>query len=254
MALAVIPSRFHSTRFDGKPLARVGSEALVARVARRVLESGVVSQVLVATDDRRIAAAVAHLDVQVRVDPPGHPFACGTDRVAAAAEGYPHQRIINVQGDEALVDSAALAAALRAMEGNDMGTVASSAAHPSELTSGDVVKVDVDPRTGRALDFSRRQRPRDTLAHVGLYAFWRHSLERFASLAPSPREQAEGLEQLRALEAGMSIGVGVVTSPHIGINRPADLDTLARIRGAEPATKYAAPETGLRNEASRRSM
>ena len=232
MALAVIPSRFHSTRFDGKALARVGSEALVARVARRVLQAGVASQVLVATDDERIAAAVAHLEVEVVVEAPERTFASGSDRVAAALAGYPHQRIINVQGDEALVDAGVLTAALQAMEGNDMGTVATSAAAPSELASEDVVKVWVDPRTGRALDFSRRWLPGTTLAHVGVYAFWRHALRHFASLDQSARERAEGLEQLRALEGGLSIGVETVPTPHLGINRPADLDALAQLRGA----------------------
>ena len=226
MALAVIPSRFHSTRFDGKALAQVGGEPLVARVARRVLQADVFSQVVVATDDRRIAQAVEHLDVAVHLDT-GRAFACGTDRVAAAAQAYPHARVVNVQGDEAMVTRDVLTAALAALEGSDMGTVATAAeTTPGRLAHGDVVKVAVDAGQGRALDFSRGPLPGARLIHLGVYAFWRHSLERFASLAQSPRELDEGLEQLRALQAGMTIGVRQVQAAHLGINRPADLAAL----------------------------
>jgi len=223
MVIAVIPSRFHSTRFPGKSLALIEGEPLVARVARRVLAAGVADEVLVATDDARIAAAAEAVGCPAHVS--RAPFRSGSDRVAEAVRGRQAAQILNVQGDEALVDGEVLRAALEALEGCDLGTVATLAGD-DELAGADAVKVALDGQ-GRARAFSRRRLPGAQLLHLGVYAFERGALERFAALPSSPGEQGEGLEQLRALEQGMTIGVRLVRARHLAVNRPGDLDRLA---------------------------
>ena len=229
-AVIIIPARYKSSRLPGKPLVDIRGKSMIRRTWEQCTHVLPENKIYVATDDQRIVDHCAENGMQAVMT--GEDCLTGTDRVYQAALQIEADIYINVQGDEALVDAGVLTAAALALEGNDMGTVATSAAAPSELASEDVVKVWVDPRTGRALDFSRRWLPGTTLAHVGVYAFWRHALRHFASLDQSARERAEGLEQLRALEGGLSIGVETVPTPHLGINRPADLDALAQLRGA----------------------
>lgn len=228
--VAVIPARFASRRFPGKALVPIADEPLVARVARAVLDSGCVDHVIVATDDRRIAEAVSALDVEVSLS--HKPFRRGTDRVAATVAGHGEadraQAILNVQGDEAFVGRDVLGRALEALAGADIGTVGAPLAE-REHNHLDVVKVCA--AGGRALWFGRGRTPGElgpALAHVGVYAFTRPALARFAALPSSPPEVRCDLEQLRALNAGMSIGVRAVRSHHRAINTPEDLELVRR--------------------------
>jgi 3-deoxy-manno-octulosonate cytidylyltransferase (CMP-KDO synthetase) len=241
MIVAVIPARYRSRRFPGKPLAPVSGIPLVAHVARRVVESAVAERVIVATDDPRIAEAVARSGCAVELHLSSEPFASGSDRVAEAVsrlEGA--EVVINVQGDEALVDAAMLRAAIAALESgpSEIGTVAAPVEDPSLLDDPNAVKVAIDGE-GRALAFARRLEGLGTagagggvLHHGGVYAFTRASLVRFAALPPSRAEVEEGLEQLRALEAGMRIGVARIERPLASVNTPEDLARACALLGA----------------------
>lgn len=220
--LAVIPSRYGSKRFPGKPLALIEGVPLVRRVTERVVASGVADLVVMATDDERIAAAVAGLPVRVmRSD---RCFRSGTDRVAAAVRAGRGDKVLNVQGDEAFADKGMLLAALQALEGNDVGTVAAPLG-PGDLSCADTVKVSLDER-GRALAFSRTAELSGVavLRHLGVYAFTADSLARFSALPTGMGERSERLEQLRVLERGWRIGVGRVASAGRAINSPRDLE------------------------------
>ncbi len=228
MVIAIVPSRLHASRFPGKALATVAGVPLVALVVERTLGSGVADQVWLATDDARIADAVtarcagarAHLDDGTR-------FVCGSDRVAALAarlELAPDDVVLNVQGDEALVNAEMLEAALAALalNGAVMGTVAAPL-DPTQVDEPDVVKVTVGG-DGLAAAFSRRSLDDPgQLAHVGIYAFTAGSLRTFAALPPGRAEVAQGLEQLRAVEHGMTIGVARVRRVSLAVNRPEDI-------------------------------
>jgi 3-deoxy-manno-octulosonate cytidylyltransferase (CMP-KDO synthetase) len=228
MVIAIVPSRLHSSRFPGKALATVTGIPLVALVVERTLASGVADQVWLATDDARIADAVAArcADAQVHLDDSAT-FACGSDRVAALAarlELAPNDVILNVQGDEALIDAEVLEAALAALalDGAAMGTVAAPLAQ-TQVDEPDVVKVTVSS-DGLAAAFSRRSLDDPgQLAHVGVYAFTADSLRTFAALPPGRAEVAQGLEQLRAVEQGMTIGVACVRCESLAVNRPEDI-------------------------------
>lgn len=228
--VAAIPSRFHSSRFPGKALIPLLGVPLIARVAKQVVESGVAHRVIVATDDRRIARAVETTGAQVHLS--HRAFVCGTDRVAEAVDTLDPaaDTIINVQGDEPLVDAKMLRAALEALEGHDVGTVAVPPAPGQDLTNPDTVKVLVDPR-GRARSFGRAADPGagQPLVHVGIYAFKRATLGRFASLPVCDAERRWGLEQLRAMEAGMTVGVVSVARTLQSVNRPGDVPLVERL-------------------------
>lgn len=233
--LAVIPARLASTRLPQKPLQLLGGVPLVQHVVDRVREAGVADRVVVATDAEAIAAVVRGAGGEAVLTAPDHES--GTDRVAEVArkpEFASFDIIVNVQGDEPFLEPAALAGAIArvAERGDDVGT----AAAPLDLR--DVadparVKVVLDAE-GRALYFSRSVIPhwRDAtpapddlyLQHIGLYAFARPALQRWTALPPSRLERAERLEQLRALEAGLTIGVARLTAPVLpGIDTPDDL-------------------------------
>ena len=230
MVTVVIPSRLHSSRFPGKALIPLRGVPLITRVAQQVVRSGVAGRVIVATDDEGIAAAVVGAGVEVHLEQ--GPFASGTDRVAAAIQALAEDSevIINVQGDEPLVDEGVLRAALAALQGNDIGTVASRPAPGQDLTDPDTVKVLVGA-DGRARCFDRRLPPdaRGPLVHVGIYAFGRRALARFAGLPVCAAERRHRLEQLRALEAGMSIGVARVEGALRSVNRPGDVSRVEQI-------------------------
>jgi 3-deoxy-manno-octulosonate cytidylyltransferase (CMP-KDO synthetase) len=224
MVIAVIPSRYHSTRFPGKALVSLGSEPLITRVARRVLESGVADRVVVATDHEEIARAARRAGAEVWED--GAEYRSGSDRVAAAARamGGAPEVVLNVQGDEVMVDREVLERAVAALPGNVMGTVAAPL-DGEGLGDPDTVKVRLCEAGNRAADFSRTgvetARP---LAHVGVYSFTPATLRRFTRLPTSRREREEGLEQLRFLEAGLPIGVRVLERRQVvAVNRPGDL-------------------------------
>ena len=232
--LGVIPARLGSTRLPRKPLQLLAGEPLVNRVAERVREHGVVDRIVVATDAREIAAVVERLGVEVVMTHDRHQT--GTERVAEVA-GRPEFRgydlVVNIQGDEPFVTREAISGSLdRVRAGDDVGTVA--APLDAEMADDPArVKVVTD-RRGRALYFSRavipfRRDPADPAEglywqHVGVYAYTRSALARWVALAPSPAELAEKLEQLRALQDGMTIGVTRLAEPALpGIDTPDDL-------------------------------
>ncbi len=226
-------------RLPGKPLlARTGKPLVVhtleaARAARRV------SRVVVATDDERIAAAVRAAGGEAVMTSPD--CASGTDRVAEAAARLPGEDVVvNVQGDEPEIEPAALDALIEALEADprvEMGTLAAPLGDPEEAARPSVVKVVMDGR-GDALYFSRAPIPhrRDpagpaaTLRHVGVYAYRRAFLARFAALPPTPLERTESLEQLRALEHGHRIRVVRVARAPAGIDTPEDYEAFVRRR------------------------
>jgi len=234
-ALGVIPARLASTRLSRKPLQLLGGRPLIVRVAERVSETGILDRVVVATDAPEVLAAVESAGFGAVLTAASHES--GTDRVAEVA-AMPAFRsygcVLNVQGDEPFLTRDALTGALGRVtrDGDDIGT----AAAPLEgewIADPSRVKVVCDQQ-GRALYFSRSPIPfwRDGgpaptglyWQHIGLYAFTREALARWGTLEPTQLERAERLEQLRALEHGLTIGVARLTEPaEPGIDTPEDL-------------------------------
>jgi 3-deoxy-manno-octulosonate cytidylyltransferase (CMP-KDO synthetase) len=235
--IAIIPARYSSSRFPGKPLAQLGGKPLVQHVLERAHEAGVFDAVWVATDDERIADAVRAAGGEARMTRSDH--ATGTERVAELAADLPADSlIVNVQGDEPLLPPALLQDLVRcAHEGLDIVTAAYPAVDEGAFRSPHVVKVVLD-RRGDALYFSRAPIPHALdaesrwLRHVGLYAFRQAALARFVSLPPADLERREGLEQLRALENGMRIHVLVTRHETLGVDTPEDLKAVAIRLGA----------------------
>lgn len=249
----VVPARFASTRLPGKPLADIAGQPMIVRVAAAASRTSA-EGVWVATDDLRIADAVRQHGYDAVMTRADHPS--GTDRIAEVAEqlGWDDGDIVvNVQGDEPLLDPALIEAVAGALHDNPEAVMA-TACHPL-TTAGDyfnpnVVKVVCDAR-GRALYFSRASIPwdRDRLAakpdlmpaglpahrHIGLYAYRVRFLRRYGELAASPLERCESLEQLRVLWHGYSIQVvSVDHPPAAGVDTPEDLE---RVRGLFDAEK-----------------
>ncbi|MDQ6987135.1 MAG: 3-deoxy-manno-octulosonate cytidylyltransferase [Mariprofundaceae bacterium] len=224
-----IPARFSSTRFPGKPLALLAGKPMIAHVVARAQEADV-GDVFVATDDERIADAVRDCGVQVCMTRADH--ASGTDRLAEAVADMDCDVVINVQGDEPLIDPAAIKAVLEPFDGEPalaMATLAHPIRDEFDLNDPNVVKVVCDA-AGHALYFSRSPIPflRDEAAatplqHVGLYAYRRDFIMKYSTLLPSPLEQAEHLEQLRVLHHGYAIGVRIGDFHCLGIDTPEDL-------------------------------
>ncbi|HEX7828795.1 MAG TPA: 3-deoxy-manno-octulosonate cytidylyltransferase [Thermoanaerobaculia bacterium] len=229
-SLIVIPARWASTRFPGKPLAPIAGVSLVQRVYERASQSQRATAIYVATDDQRIFDHVAGFGGKV-VRPEGD-FATGTDRISAALplietlEGAPFDVIVNVQGDEPLIDISSVDALIARLEASPVGiaTLACPLETDYEFLARDVVKVVMDS-IGNAIYFSRAPiGSRETaLRHIGVYAYRRAALERFVALEQSPLERAESLEQLRAIQHGFRIAVSRTAKPHLGVDRPEDV-------------------------------
>ena len=227
----VIPARYSSTRLPGKPLLRETGKYLIQHVYERACAVRGVNQVVVATDDGRIAAAVAHFGGRCVMTRRDHPS--GTDRVAEVARGLDADLIVNLQGDEPLIDPNSLELLAELMAKNAaavMATLAVPIRSDDQLRNPNCVKVVCDG-TGGALYFSRSPipfvrdaapdfaaRPPRFLQHLGLYAYRRNFLLRLANLPPAPLEQAEKLEQLRVLAHGFRIQVGIVEQPGLGVD------------------------------------
>jgi 3-deoxy-manno-octulosonate cytidylyltransferase (CMP-KDO synthetase) len=235
--VAVIPARFASTRFPGKPLADIDGRPMIEHVYRRAAASRAVSRVIVATDDLRIATTVTGFGGHVRLTRPDHPT--GTDRLAEVAAALDCDVVVNVQGDEPLLDPRAITEAVApfADPSISMTTLYRRIDTPAELTDPNVVKVVVD-RAGFALYFSRAPIPYQhdprggwppLYRHVGLYAYRRSALMVLASLEPTPLERAESLEQLRALEHGIRIKTVETAYDSIGVDTPQDLEQVRRL-------------------------
>jgi 3-deoxy-manno-octulosonate cytidylyltransferase (CMP-KDO synthetase) len=236
-AVAIIPARFDSTRLPGKALALIGGRPMVCHVAERTRRARGLARVIVATDDARIEAAVRGMGAEAVLTRREHPS--GTDRLAEVAARLDAAIVVNVQGDLPLLDPLMVERLVARMADEPalpMATLATALRDEAEWRSPHVVKV-VTGRDGRALYFSRSPIPFDrdgTLAageplgwrHIGMYAYRRDVLLRFAGLPPSPLERRERLEQLRAVENGIAIGVVEWTAaePLIEVDTPEDLE------------------------------
>jgi 3-deoxy-manno-octulosonate cytidylyltransferase (CMP-KDO synthetase) len=242
--VAVIPARFGSSRFPGKPLADIDGRPMIEHVYRRVSAAPVVSRVIVATDDLRVAQAVARFGGDVKLTRGDH--LTGTDRLAEVAATLDCDIVVNVQGDEPLIDPRAIGEAVAPFAADaavQMSTLYSRIVDPSDHSNPNVVKIVVD-RGGFALYFSRAPIPyvRDPrggwpplFKHVGLYAYRRTALLVLAALDPTPLERAEALEQLRALEHGIRIKAVETAYDSIGVDTPADLEQVRRLMAAPAA-------------------
>jgi 3-deoxy-manno-octulosonate cytidylyltransferase (CMP-KDO synthetase) len=231
-AVILIPARMAATRLPGKPLADIAGSPMIVHVLRRA-EAADVGPVVVATDSQQIEAAVHAAGGRAVMT--GAEHASGSDRIfEALGKVDPTRRasiVVNVQGDLPTLDPADIAAAvaLLADDAVDIGTPAAPITRTEERADPSVVKVVGTPVADgrlRALYFTRATAPYGDgplYHHIGLYAYRRAALERFVTLAPSPLEQREKLEQLRALEAGMRIDVAVVETAPLGVDTPEDL-------------------------------
>jgi 3-deoxy-manno-octulosonate cytidylyltransferase (CMP-KDO synthetase) len=241
-AVAVIPARFASSRLPGKPLLAETGRPMVVHCADQAARAGAVRRVIVATDDPRIQRAVesaGHHAVMTRVDHPN-----GTCRIAEVADprlghlGADVDVIVNVQGDEPMIDPATIDRCVSALRdsGAPMATIASPFQPGEDPADPNIVKVVFDQR-GRAMYFSRALIPHDrdragggaAFKHVGLYAYRREFLPIYIALPPTPCENAEKLEQLRALEHGHAIAVAVADVPHHGIDTPEQYAAFVRL-------------------------
>jgi len=232
----VIPARFHSTRFPGKPLAVVGGKPLIEWVCRRARDVSGVDRVVVATDHKEIAEAVEGFGGDVVMTSGDH--ATGTDRVAEVARELTHNFILNLQGDEPVFPVGLIEEMIQELAGSDADIVTASHAidSESEMNDPNVVKVVTD-RSGNALYFSRSAIPgghpksgdvRKGFRHIGIYGFKRESLLRFADAGRTPLEKSESLEQLRALENGMTIRVLRTEYVTLGVDVPDDLKNVEK--------------------------
>lgn len=230
----VIPARYASSRFPGKPLAVLWGKPVIQHVYERACRAGLADRVIVASDDERIGAAAQGFGAEVAITRPDH--RSGTDRVAEVADRIEADLIVNVQGDEPLVDPDSIDAAIAPLVDQPslpMSTVCSPIQGVEELANPNVVKVVCD-RDGFALYFSRLPIPfvRDQgvtalrYRHIGLYVYRRDFLLTLTKLTPGPLERAEELEQLRVLEHGHRIRVVVVPHSSPGVDTPADLERL----------------------------
>jgi 3-deoxy-manno-octulosonate cytidylyltransferase (CMP-KDO synthetase) len=241
--VAVIPARFASSRLPGKPLADIGGRPMIEHVYRRAADARGVDAVVVATDDPRIAEAVERFGGIVRLTRPDH--RTGTDRVAEVAADLACEVILNVQGDLPVIEPDMIREVLEPFQADPtvrMSTLRQVVKDPADLVRPQVVKVVVD-RQGDALYFSRAAIPfrRDdgraqtgacVYKHIGLYGFRRDFLLAFAALPPTPLEQAESLEQLRALEHGVRIRTVATRYDSIEVDTPEDLERVRRLVAA----------------------
>jgi 3-deoxy-manno-octulosonate cytidylyltransferase (CMP-KDO synthetase) len=239
--VAVIPARFASSRFPGKPLADLDGRPMIEHVYRRVERSQAVSRVIVATDDLRVANAVSRFGGEVRLTRAEHPT--GTDRLAEVATTLECDIVVNVQGDEPLIAPGAIDEAVGALAADPdahIATLYRRISDPAELKNPNIVKLAID-RAGFALYFSRAPIPyvRDPRGgwpplyrHIGLYAYRRSALLVLAALEPTPLERAEALEQLRALEHGIRIKAVETAYDSFGVDTPEDLEHVRRLLAA----------------------
>jgi 3-deoxy-manno-octulosonate cytidylyltransferase (CMP-KDO synthetase) len=234
--VGIIPARWNSTRFPGKPLHPIAGKPLLRHVLERCDKAKNLNLVIIATDDMRIAQAAFDWGAEVALTSPKHHS--GTDRVAEVAKrATKFDYIISIQGDEPLVDPHLidkLVQKLRSDRKIDIVTTAHAFANPAEASSPHQVKVIID-QSSRALYFSRAAIPFPRnpsgikyLRHQGIYGFRRGALLQFVKWKPSPLERAESLEQLRALENGVKVHVLVTAKGSPGIDTPEDAIALER--------------------------
>jgi len=238
--VGIIPARYASTRFPGKPLVLVAGKPLIQRVVEQCQKAKSLSEVIVATDDERIFNAVKEF-CRVEMTSPHHPS--GSDRIAEVAAKISCDAVVNIQGDEPLIEPKVIDAVAGALEHCEMSTAATRVKTFAELDNPNAVKVVVNA-AGRALYFSRRtipylreaasRSPGEQLAafaflkHLGIYGYRRETLLRLVKFPVSPLENAEKLEQLRALENGIAIAVMKVDYDNVGVDAPEDVEWIER--------------------------
>jgi len=241
--LAVIPARYASTRFPGKPLATIAGRPMIQHVLERVRQARTVTRIVVATEDARIKSAVESFGGEAILTRPDH--RTGTDRVAEVAAHIEAEIYVNVQGDEPLIDPGTVDGLVEAMlENSEMqiGTPCSAIDQPNDIMDPNIVKV-VRDFDSNALYFSRAPIPwvRDTAKtitpefwkHLGLYAFRRAALLEFPTLPPGELEGVEQLEQLRWLENGFRIGVVETDYDAVSVDVPADVERVEKLLEAD---------------------
>lgn len=232
----IIPARYGSTRLPGKPLAMISDKPMIQRVYEQVSKATEIEQVIVATDDQRVYDAVVAFGGQAMMTRPDH--LTGTDRLAEVAATHTEiDVIINVQGDEPLIDANVIDALAREFKEDSslqMGTVGCPLLE-EEYNEPSAVKVIVN-RLGNAMYFSRSLIPyprnafvQPPLKHVGMYGYQRQFLLDYAKMEPTPAELTESLEQLRALENGYTIRVITTDQRFVGVDTPEDLDRVNEI-------------------------
>ena len=235
--VAIIPARFESSRFPGKALADIAGRPMIEHVYRRTSAARSVGVVIVATDDQRICDAVEAFGGRAQLTSPNH--LSGTDRLAEIAAGLTCDLVVNVQGDEPLIEPSMIDDAIapfRTDRSLEMTTLRRRMDDRSELENPNVTKVVVD-RQGYALYFSRApipftragSVPAPAWRHIGLYVYRRECLMRLTSLAPTAMEQAEALEQLRAIEHGIRIKAIETVHDSVGVDTPDDLEKVRQM-------------------------
>ena len=245
--LAVIPARYGSTRFPGKPLAKATGKYLLQHVYEAVSSSGLIDQVIIATDDDRIKRAAQEFHAPCQMTSPDH--LSGTDRIAEVATQHDAEIVINVQGDEPDIDPAILESLITRMQADtyiQMATLARPFTDQENPADPNLVKVVLDA-DGLALYFSRSPIPycrdsdtglthsQDYLLHIGIYGYRRDFLLALTQMSPSALEKLEKLEQLRALQAGTRIAVNVVDYHGHGIDTPEQYADWVKSRTPLPA-------------------
>lgn len=235
--VGIIPARYGSTRFEGKPLAEIAGKPMIQHVFERARQAQLLEDVIVATDDERIRAAVEGFGGKPAMTRSDHPT--GTDRLAEVAEGLDVEIVCNIQGDEPLIDPEAIDAAIQPLLDDPtipMSTLMAAITEERDLHDPNCVKLVVD-KDGFALYFSRSLVPyprdgktegRTFYYHPGLYVYRREFLLTYAKLPPTPLEQTESLEQLRALENGYRIKCVETSYTPVAVDTPEDLE---RVKG-----------------------
>lgn len=231
--LAVIPARYASTRFPGKPLVDIGGKPMIQHVWERARQVSAIQRIIIATDDQRIAETASAFGAEVRLTAAEHPS--GTDRMWEVAQTLPEYNwVLNVQGDEPFINPTHLEQVVTAAHNHpqsDLFTLVTPIQIVEDWQNPNIVKA-VLSADGRALYFSRSpvpyhrdhpDRPERVYRHIGLYLYRREALARFTQHPPSPLESIEKLEQLRALEMGMTILTVTVDAAPLGIDTPDDL-------------------------------
>jgi 3-deoxy-manno-octulosonate cytidylyltransferase (CMP-KDO synthetase) len=236
--LGVIPARFASSRFPAKALAQLAGKPMLQHVWERASMARYLDDLLVATDDERIASVVRNFGGRVRMTRDDHPS--GTDRIAEIASFHDAAIYVNIQGDEPLIDPEAIDCAVDAVRTADdvsMGTLKKRIADPTDVLNPNVVKV-VTNLAGDAIYFSRSPIPyqRDAgtalpvyFKHIGLYVYRADFLRQYSDMVIGPLEQAERLEQLRALENGHRIRVVETDYESLGVDTPEDLERVNQL-------------------------
>lgn len=241
--LGIIPARYASTRFPGKPLHPIAGKPLIQHVVERCQKAATLSEIIVATDDPRIADVVQKF-CRVEMTSDQHPS--GTDRVAEVMQRCEGDAAVNIQGDEPLIDPGVVNTVAEALNNAPMSTAATRINDLAEYDNPNVVKV-VVTLAGRALYFSRRTIPfvREAagrpipeqlasfpfLKHLGIYGYRREALLKLVKFPVSALEAAEKLEQLRALDNGIEIAVVTVPHDSVGVDVPADIERVERLIG-----------------------